>query len=344
MATQSVPIFQDHGRTYHADSCMPVVEAVRRGELRLEARARGTYPGTPLPAGVLPGLRSVGFWDASRPQSWGLPWHRNEGIELTFLETGRTPFVLARKTFLLQPGDLTITRPWQPHRVGNPTVGVGRLHWVILDVGVRQPHQAWRWPSWLILSGTDLDDLTSYLRGNEQPVWRAGAGIQRCFQQIGSALPAEDTPGGWSRLAVFINELFLLLLGMFREQRIPLRKSLTTARRSTELFLDSLRGSLAEKWTLEAMAKCCGLGTTRFVHYCRLVTNQTPLQHLNALRVERACELLRRSPGRSVTDIAMDCGFATSQYFATVFRRLVRCSPREYRATRAFPSRRNPMP
>jgi AraC family L-rhamnose operon regulatory protein RhaS len=330
MAT-SVPIFRDHGRTYHADSCVPVVDAVRRGELRLEARARGTYPGRPLPAGVLPGLRSIGYWDAARKQSWGLPWHRNEGIELTYLETGRTGFALVHRQFILQAGDLTITRPWQPHRVGTPVVGVGRLHFLILDVGVRQPHPAWSWPSWLVLAKEDLRDLTAYLRGNEQPVWKAGPEVQRCFRQLTGSLPEDDTPGGWSRIAVFINELFLHLLGMFRDRRVPIRKSLSSARRSTALFLNSLRGCLSEKWTLDGMAESCGLGTTRFVHYCRQVTNRTPLQYLNALRVEKACALLRGGADRSVTDIALDCGFTTSQYFATVFKRLCRCTPREYR-------------
>jgi AraC-like DNA-binding protein len=32
-----------------------------------------------------------------------------------------------------------------------------------------------------------------------------------------------------------------------------------------------------------------------------------------------------------VTDIALDCGFTTSQYFATVFRRQMGRSPRSYR-------------
>ena len=55
------------------------------------------------------------------------------------------------------------------------------------------------------------------------------------------------------------------------------------------------------------------------------------MQYLNALRVEKACALLKKDEERSVTDIALECGFATSQYFATVFRRHCRCTPREYR-------------
>jgi AraC-like DNA-binding protein len=46
--------------------------------------------------------------------------------------------------------------------------------------------------------------------------------------------------------------------------------------------------------------------------------------------VARAAELLRTTR-RSVTDIAFDVGFSSSQYFATVFRRYTTLSPAEYR-------------
>ena len=68
-----------------ADSCEPLADAVRRGEVSLIARARGQYPGTRIPEARLPGLRSIGCWDAVGPQNWGLPMHRNEGIEICFL-------------------------------------------------------------------------------------------------------------------------------------------------------------------------------------------------------------------------------------------------------------------
>jgi len=335
MKPQPIPIYRERGRTYHADACVPLVEATARGELRYEAFGRGAYPGRPLPRGVLPGLRGVGVLDAARPQSWGLDWHRNEGIELTLLETGRMPFAVeGRRRFRLAPGDLTITRPWQPHRVGDPTLGFGRLHWFILDVGVRQPHQEWHWPDWLVLAREDLDELTGFLRGNERPVWRAGPEIEACFRKIGGRLAGARMPAAATALAVYLNEVFLLLLQMFRARRVPLSRSLTSARRSTELFLRALPSNLGERWTLDSMAESCGLGITRFAHYCRQITNQTPLQYLNRLRVERAAELLRARGGRRVTDVALDCGFSSSQYFATVFRRYFRCAPRAYRARR----------
>ncbi len=136
------PVYKEYGTSYHADTCQALITAAEAGQVRLKALARGSYPGQRLPRTALCGLSSLGFWDAAGRQNWGLDWHRNEGVELTFLETGSVPFGVMNHECHLHAGDLTITRPWQPHRVGNPQVGPGRLHWVILDVGDAPPQPA----------------------------------------------------------------------------------------------------------------------------------------------------------------------------------------------------------
>ena len=40
--------------------------------------------------------------------------------------------------------------------VYNPNIGFCKLHWFIIDLGVRKPQQEWVWPDWVILS---IDDL-----------------------------------------------------------------------------------------------------------------------------------------------------------------------------------------
>ncbi|MCX7818683.1 MAG: AraC family transcriptional regulator [Kiritimatiellae bacterium] len=318
-------------RVYHADTCRPLVAAARRGEVRLVARARGAYPGERLPAGALVGLRSVGFWDARAEQHWGLPLHRNEGIEFTYLATGRLAFEADGRAFDLRPGDLTVTRPWQPHRVGRPHVGIGRLYWVILDVGIRRPHQPWRWPAWIVLAQEDLKRLTHLLRRCERPVWPAPTLAAR-FEGIGRLLEAEDTAGlRESRLAVELNALLVDVLQMLQSQPVPDDPRLTSAERATALFLDELEHTLDQPWTLARMAEAAGLKRTRFAFYVRRLRNMTPMRHLTARRIERARRLLRERPDLSITDIALECGFSSSQYFATVFRRFVGRAPRQER-------------
>lgn len=330
----SVPIYQEQGRTYAADACDPLEQASRAGRVRLEALARGHYPGRRLPRGALRGVKTVGFWDAGQPQDWGLDWHRNEGIELTFLESGATAFGVEGQDFQLQGGDLAVTRPWQRHRLGDPNVGVGRLQWLILDVEVRRPHQTWRWPSWIILAPGDLRQLTEILRHNEQPVWHATAEVSRCFRRIGAAVEADRDGSEVSCLAVQINQLLLLILEMFRRQDVRLDESLSSARRTVELFWADVRENLdhlAMEWTVRGMARRCGMGTTNFIHHTKQLTNKTPMQYLSHCRLTAAAELLTARPDRSVTDVALTCGFTSSQYFATLFRRQFGATPRDFR-------------
>ena len=328
------PIYKEHGKTYQADTCRPVVQAVEAGQIRLEALARGHYSGRQLKRNALPGVKSVGFWNAKHDQDWGLDWHRNEGIEFTFLETGRLGFAVDDHSCRLEPNDLTITRPWQPHRVGDPNVTAGRLHWLILDVGVHRPHQAWQWPDWLVLTAADRKQLTNVLRHNEQPVWHTGDQLRHCFRRIGKAIETDRDGSNVSRLTVHLNELFVLVLEMFSQDNVRLDESLSSARRTVELFLDDLTGNrehLAQEWTLKSMAGQCDLGTTHFTHHCKQLTNMSPIEYLNHCRLEAAAKLLVEQPQMSVLDIALACGFSSRQYFATLFRRHFGRTPRAFR-------------
>ena len=329
-----LPIYQDHGKTFQADTCAPLAAATREGQVHLESLARGHYPGRRLPPTALPGVKTIGCWDARHTQRWGLDWHRNEGLELTFLERGSVAFGVDHHRARLRANDLTVTRPWQRHRVGEPHVEAGRLHWLILDVGVRRPHQPWRWPAWMVLTKRDREELTEYLRHNERPVWAATPEIRHCFQRIAAAVEKDRRGEQASRLAALINELFVLTLDMFRQHRVPLDSSLASTERTVELFWADLQRSpvhLASPWTVETMARQCGLGVTRFIHHSKQLTNATPNTHLTQCRLDAAAQMLRETPRRPVIDIALACGFSSSQYFATRFRRQFGCAPTAFR-------------
>jgi AraC-like DNA-binding protein len=325
------PAYREAGKTYYADSCQPLVEAVRAGQVRLSALAREGYPGRRLGREQLPGVRSVGYWDAGPKQRWGLPIHRNEGIEIAFMASGQTPVFIESNRQTLAHDQFMITRPWQPHQVGDPCIGSSKLIWLILDVGVRRPHQTWKWPPWIILNRQDLDFLTRCLRQNEQYVWPGSEEMRRCCLGIAQAADEDRDGSRCSRLAVLINESLLALLEIFRKRKIPLRESLTSAERTLRLFLGELAAALDQPWTLESMSESCHMKVTQFVHHFRKLTNMTPTKYLNHTRIERACDLLARQPDVTITEIAFASGFSSSQYFTNVFSRQMRCTPRDYR-------------
>jgi AraC family L-rhamnose operon regulatory protein RhaS len=317
----------------NADTCDALRVAAECGQVKLQAVARGHYPGRRLPSRSLLPLRSVGWWDAPTPQKWGLNWHRNEGLELTYLERGRVTFATEEREYSMGPGDITITRPWQLHRVGNPNIEACKLHWIILDVAVRRPNQEWKWPKWLVLPEEELHQLTTMLRHNERPLWHASRDIGQAFLSLTKQAKPEPQPLDQTRIKLGVNELLLALNDMLHSQNIALDESLSSTRRCVQLFLDALPSHLEHPWTLDSMARQCGLRRSRFAHYCREITNLTAQEYLTKCRVEAATKLLKHN-SNNITQIAERCGFGSSQYFATVFRQEMGISPREYRITK----------
>jgi AraC-like DNA-binding protein len=326
----------DHGPVFEPALLRPGLRAFAAGQLRGYGFGRGHYPGHRLRKEQLPGVDFVGFVDAAYAQTWGIGWHWHEGIELAFQESGSDAIVVSGRQFQLKPGDIACIRPWQQHQIGNPRVDAGRLHFVSLDVGVRRPHQVWRWPSWIVLTPKNLRELTDVLRHNERPVWHATADVSDCFRRIGLAVSSEDQDDSLciSRLGVYLNRLFLSMLEMFRGQAVPLDQSLSTARQTVESFWAELRDNpkhLAREWTVPSMAERCGMCVTTFTRLSRQLTNVTPCQYLNDCRLSLASRLLRNDPTASVTRVALACGFGSGQYFATQFRRRFGVSPNVFR-------------
>ena len=330
--------FRTASELYHADTCEPLKAASACGDLRLEALGRGSYPGTRLPKNDLKEILMAGYWNATFDQDWGLDWHCNEGLEIGHLAAGSLPFRVDKKLYQLKPGDLTITRPWQRHRVGDPHVPANHYSWLILDVGMRRPNQPWHWPDWLLLPKTSLQRLTDLLRQNEQPVWHGNREIGRCFERIDETVALGDGVANQTRLKILINELVVLLAELLESRNPRLDESLAGSERTVLLFLENLHRRIDEPWTLDSMAEACGLGRTHFAHYCRKLVNVPPMEYLTHRRLEAAAQLLLAQPASSITEIAFHCGFQSSQYFARVFRERLGHSPSEHRKLHLTPT------
>ena len=292
--------------------------------------ARHTYPGNRLDDNTL-GLNSIGYWDANEPQDWGLDWHRNEGIEFHFLESGTMPYAQAGKEVLLTPNHLTITRPWEAHKVGNPYIGMGKFYWVIIDLGVRRPHQEWVWPDWITLTESDLSRLTNILRHDEKSILKTDQRVRDCFKRIYYAINTDKEGTNASKIRLLINYLLILILDLLNTENIVLKQSLTDSSRSVQYFLKELEENLAENWNIEQMSQSSGVGLTRLTHHCKQLTNLTPMRYLTMRRLEMSKKILIEKSQLTISEVAYMCGFTTSQYFSTVFKKHEKCSPNAYR-------------
>ena len=98
-------------------------------------------------------------------------------------------------------------------------------------------------------------------------------------------------------------------------------------------FVDELRLNCSKPWTLEAMATTCNLKRTQFEILIKELTGDTPSLLLNRFRVRQAQQALNNG-NQTITEIAFDAGFDSSQYFSRVFQRLAGTTPSAYRRQR----------
>ncbi len=96
------------------------------------------------------------------------------------------------------------------------------------------------------------------------------------------------------------------------------------------LILKYIEQNYANDITLEELASIAGYSTYHFSRIFKKYSSTTFINFLNRRRV-KAAELLLLESGSSITDVAMQVGFASLTTFNRVFKSINGCTPSEYK-------------
>ena len=94
--------------------------------------------------------------------------------------------------------------------------------------------------------------------------------------------------------------------------------------------VQALHNDCAHGWTLDALAQLAGLSRTSMAERFRQSMNNTPLNYLRIVRMQKAMAVLTSSD-RSLEQIAQEVGYTDAFSFSKVFKRTVGVSPRDFR-------------
>jgi AraC family transcriptional regulator len=144
-----------------------------------------------------------------------------------------------------------------------------------------------------------------------------------------------EAPGLNSRL--YIDSLLMLLL----TQLMRCASNFATPRQSAYVkgglpnwrlkrALELLETDRTKTPSLAELAAPLRLQPTSFCRAFKQSTGRSPHRYLLEHRVNRAKEMMKDRK-RTLTEIALDCGFSSSSQFSIVFKRITGVSPRNYR-------------
>lgn len=94
--------------------------------------------------------------------------------------------------------------------------------------------------------------------------------------------------------------------------------------------IDHVMRHLGEPLRLEAVAAAAGLSPFHFHRIFKAFAGETLNDFVKRHRLERALRLMSHAPRRSLTDVALDCGFASSSDFSRSFRQRFGVAPRAF--------------
>lgn len=101
-------------------------------------------------------------------------------------------------------------------------------------------------------------------------------------------------------------------------------------------FLEKLSGLIEShigdvELNNDFLAEKMNLSRSSFYNRFKKLTGETPADHINRLRLQKACELLSGEAEYSIAEIADNLGFSTQNYFCHRFKERFGISPRDYR-------------
>jgi AraC family transcriptional regulator len=100
--------------------------------------------------------------------------------------------------------------------------------------------------------------------------------------------------------------------------------------RRLQRTMDYIHANLTKDITVEDLAAAASLSRFHFSRMFKAVTGQSPQRFVGRLRLELSKSLLVQ--GRSISDVAHDCGFSSESNFVRSFRRVTGVTPGQYRA------------
>ena len=264
----------------------------------------------------IPNACVVGRYSYQLPHA-PLPPHRHIGmLEICFLQRGFQTYFVGKEKYEMAGGEIFVTFPGETHGTGTALEDRGALYWLM----VRVPPGASRF---LGERGPAARALAAALLRLPRRTFKAPPNTEELLESILRC--ASDSADPLARLKL----KSLLLQFLLSVVAAAASDGSDSVSGRMHRVLDFIQQRVTEAPTLPELAAFARLSLSRFKTRFRKEVGVPPSEYVARARIAASQRLL--SDGRrSITEVAHAMGFASSQHFATVFRRYAGQSARNW--------------
>lgn len=263
----------------------------------------------------IPQIVSAGY--DSPKKSIGLDEHIHRGFEIVYLMRGRTSWHLTDRTMTLAGGQCSIMQPRVKHQGDMDIIEPCTLFWIVFDPSISGYTGG--------ISRSDAASVRRTFSAAGSIVFNSTDALTTAFIGMYDALCAyadRDRHAGF----LLRSSTLAVLAHSARAMQNPARSP------STELdhAISFIRNNYQKKMSVRELAGICRMSESTFHERFAKAYGISPMDYVVRERIHHSKALLAGST--AVTDIALELGFASSQHFATAFKRFTGMTPTAYRS------------
>lgn len=238
--------------------------------------------------------------------------HYHEYHELYYLVNGKTKYFIGSDLYELKPGDFIFIPKGEYHQTEYlQSSGVERILICFDDEFLGEGYSRFL---------TEITD-NNLIRVNKDSL--------PLFQSIFKKIEVENQTK--TKDYLLMQKLYLrqILILLCRHRQSNYVEELSGTSKLIQDAAKYIMANYSQPLSLELLADEFAISSGYFSKLFKKVTGIGVNEYINLSRISVAKELLAQK-GKSVTDVAMDCGFNDSNYFAQVFKKITGVSPKKY--------------
>lgn len=270
----------------------------------------------------LPELPEVGKLQVKNA-AWPMPMESHpDAVEFLLLRSGCKQIQVEDRLYEMQGGDLLVVFPGERHGAEDFVQNRTSLAYLLMAVPTEVPRfcmleeeeRSALWEQLKLLKGRMLKVSPSVCRT-----------IDRLFDHVNTGLPLER-----ARIRTELMRFLFQILEEAGEEDKSLPADIAAVIRY-------IREAREEMPDIAKMAALVNLSESRFKQKFKQATGIPPAEFTVREKI-RESQTLLKDPARTVTSIAMELGFSSSQHFSVLFRKYTGLSPIQYRQNHEFVS------
>ncbi|MDE6055931.1 MAG: AraC family transcriptional regulator [Lachnospiraceae bacterium] len=271
--------------------------------------------------------------DCTLPDAPIIYWHWHEEVEFQYIQQGQAYITCDEDNIAVSAGDIVFINQAVRHFITpagpdgvifssiivNPSfiLGLGQLE---LENKYINPITANR--SFNCLHITSTDNLYQQF----MPLLKQLIAIN------------EDRPSGYELMSkAYILQLWKLLYDQLpaksaSSSKVSVRTSNQDAQRAKQAML-YIQEHFMESVTLDDIAGSILVSKSECCRCFKRATGLSPIEYLMKYRIMESAKYMHRKTHESISEIAGAVGFNNTSYFNKIFKKLIGCTPTEYRSS-----------